>query len=306
MKVRGQHYVWRYYLQPWAEEGSFHCLRQGNPTPFPVSPTGIAKERDFYRLREMTEDDIKFIEIFAIAPAAKHLQSLHRKLLASFHKITQLKAFTDSNLTEDKEFCAGIDEAVNNAEELLHGRIEESAKVFLNALKNGDASFFPNDKQLPLFLYFICVQHFRTKGLKETLVKTQRERGLEDFDRIWNVLSHIFAANVSWSFYAERHQHQIIILENSTTVPFLTGDQPTVNIHANWNGTAPDRLAFYYPVSPKRAILLMDEPPSDQPARKQLALNEVEYYNSLIIKASHEMLFSSDKQQLESIVQQAA
>jgi hypothetical protein len=301
MKIKQQHYVWRYYLQSWAEDNNFHCLRQGNPKPFPVTPFGIAKEKDFYRLREMTEDDIKFIELFAISRAAPHLQSLHKKLVESFYRITKLKTFADKNLAGDNEFCTALDEAVNNAEEMLHGRIEDSAKVFLDALKNGDTSFFPNHKQLPIFLYFICVQHFRTKGLRDTLFRTQRERGLQDFDRIWNVLSHIFAANVGWSFYAERHQHHILVLENGTNIPFLTGDQPTVNIHSNYDGSIPERLAFYYPVSPKRAILLMDEPPNSNSSHKHLTALEVEHYNSLIVRASHEMLFSSDKAQLDRI-----
>lgn len=297
--IRGQHYVWRYYLEAWAEKGNFHCLR--DKKVISVKPINIAKERDFYRLREMTPEDISFIERFAIEPAPKHLQNLHRNLLDNFYTITRLKSAIDYNFSNNLGYKKEIDIAVNNAEELLHGRIENAAQIYLNKLRNGDASFFPEEKSLPCFLYFLCVQHFRTKGVKSSIFNMQQQRGLNDFKRIWNVVSHIFAANVGWSIYAERYQHRILILENNTTVPFLTGDQPTINIHSREKGVAPDRLAFYYPLSPKRAMLLIDEVQGTNPTHMHLSNIEVEHYNNLIINAAHEMVFSCSCEQLKTI-----
>ena len=301
-KVRGQHYVWRHYLQAWADgAGVIHCLRDRKI--FPVQPKDVAKERDFYRLKSLTAEDIKFLELFAINVAPAHLQNAHRKLLASFTTITRLSDSANSSLPEGHELRQELDIAVNNAEELLHGRIENVAQKYLDALRNGDASFFPDDKGLPNFMYFLSAQHFRTKGLKEKLFTKSYPLGTSAYlEKTWNILSHIFAGNLGWSLYAERKQSQLIILKNDTGIPLLTADQPTINIHATSDDQPPERLAFYYPISPRMAVLLLDEPPQDQPTSiRQLTVAEVDAYNRAMVERSYEMVFSSDRQQLESI-----
>jgi len=152
MKIRGQHYVWRYYLQAWADgAGVIHCLRDGRI--FPVQPKDIAKERDFYRLKSLAQEDIAFIELFAIKLAPAHLQKLHRNLITAFSKITRLNDAANSSLPEGHEVRQALDIAVNNAEELLHSGIEQSAQKYLDALRKGDASFFPDDRdrKRPIF-----------------------------------------------------------------------------------------------------------------------------------------------------------
>lgn len=305
-KVRGQHFVWRYYLQAWADgAGVIHCLRDGKI--FPVQPKDVAKERDFYRLKSLTPEDIKFLEIFAINVAPAHLQNAHRKLLASFTTITRLSDSANSSLPEGHELRRELDIAVNNAEELLHGRIENVAQKYLDALRSGDASFFPDDKGLPNFMYFLSAQHFRTKGLKEKLFTKSYPLGTSAYlEKTWNVLSHIFAGNLGWSLYAERKLHQLIILENDTGIPLLTADQPTINIHATSDDQPPERLAFYYPISPRLAMLLLDEPPQDQPTlSRQLTAAEVDAYNRAMVEKSYEMVFSTDRHQLESFQRKA-
>jgi hypothetical protein len=306
VKIRGQHFVWRYYLQAWADgAGVIYCLRDGKI--FPVQPKDVAKERDFYRLKSLTPEDIKFLELFAINVAPAHLQNAHRKLLTSFTTITRLSDSANSSLPEGHELRRELDIAVNNAEEMLHGRIENVAQKYLDALRNGDASFFPDDKGLPNFMYFLSAQHFRTKGLKEKLFIKSYPLGTSVYlEKTWNVLSHIFAGNLGWSLYAERKLHQLIILANETDVPLLTADQPTINIHATSDDHPPERLAFYYPISPRLAVLLLDEPPQDQPtSTRQLTVAEVAAYNRAMVERSYEMVFSSDRQQLESIQRKA-
>lgn len=306
MKIRGQHYVWRYYLQAWADgAGIIHCLRDGRI--FPVQPKDVAKERDFYRLKSLTQEDIAFIELLAIKPGPAHLQKLHRNLIAAFSKITRLNDAANSSLPEGHEVRQALDIAVNNAEELLHGRIESVAQKYLDALRNGDGSFFPDDRGLPNFLYFLSAQHFRTKGLREKLFEKSYPLGTSAYlEKTWNVVSHIFAGNLGWSLYAERKQHQLIILKNDTGIPLLTADQPTINIHAAGDDQPPERLAFYYPLSPHLAMLLLDEPPQDQPTfSKQLTAAEVDAYNRTMVERSYQMVFSADRQQLESIQQKA-
>lgn len=254
-------------------------------------------------MKSLTQEDIAFIEMFAIKPAPVHLQKLHRNLITVFARITSLSDAANLSLPKGHEVRKALDISVNNAEEILHAGIEQSAQKYLDALRNGDASFFPDDRALPNFLYYLSAQHFRTKGVKEKLFKKSYPLDISAYlEKTWNVLNHIFATNLGWSLYAERTQHQLIILENDTGIPLLTADQPTINIHADSDDQPPERLAFYYPLSPCLAMLLLDEPPQDQATlSRQLTVAEVNSYNRTMVERSYQMVFSADRQQLESI-----
>lgn len=52
-KKRKQHFVWEYYLRPWAVEGQVACLR--NKKLFSTSTENILQRRDFYRLSLVDE-----------------------------------------------------------------------------------------------------------------------------------------------------------------------------------------------------------------------------------------------------------
>ena len=64
MTSRRQHYVWRHYIEAWANKnGLVYCLRHGKK-PFLVNPTNVMVERDFYRLHLLDEHDIEFLNTF--------------------------------------------------------------------------------------------------------------------------------------------------------------------------------------------------------------------------------------------------
>lgn len=52
----------------------------------------------------------------------------------------------------------------------------------------------------------------------------------ETLERVADVLVHIYAVNVGYSLYADRERYKIALLENHSEVPFITADQPVINI----------------------------------------------------------------------------
>lgn len=48
--------------------------------------------------------------------------------------------------------------------------------------------------------------------------------------RVWNIIIHMFATNVGSSLYLERKRRALIIVNNRTDIPFVTGDQPAINL----------------------------------------------------------------------------
>ena len=60
------------------------------------------------------------------------------------------------------------------------------------------------------------------------------------------------------SLYEERGKHRLVLLNNQTGIPFVTGDQPIINLHATFGKVPPESLEFYYPISPTRAMSSCD------------------------------------------------
>jgi hypothetical protein len=65
MKKRRHHYVWQHYLRAWTVENQIACLRDGRT--FRTGTTTVAVEKDFYRLQDVTEGDLRFLEAFLLS-----------------------------------------------------------------------------------------------------------------------------------------------------------------------------------------------------------------------------------------------
>ena len=59
-KKRHHHYVWKKYLEPWTADGQIWCLMNGEI--FPTNPKHIGQARDFYNLKELSDEDIAFVQ----------------------------------------------------------------------------------------------------------------------------------------------------------------------------------------------------------------------------------------------------
>ena len=273
---------------------------------FAATPEKVAKQRDFYRLRELTPQDVQFVQGVAIDLSPDHLKPSHLNLLKTFAMIPQLKALADTASPEDSAARDALEEAVNNAEERLHGKIEESAIDHLKNMRAGDTAFYQDDKEVINFFYFLCVQYMRTKRLREAIMAAAANSvpvpGLQfDMDRAWNILSHIFATNMGWSLYAGRRTSRLVLLTNETDIPLITGDQPIINTLAPKDGTPPNELEFYYPLSPRIGMLLTERLEIHPNERAAMTKVEVENYNGLILAAAHEQIFSDSRAMMESL-----
>lgn len=161
----------------------------------------------------------------------------------------------------------------------------------------GDLAFYSDRAALPVFFRGIAAQYLRTKLLKKARI-------WEAIKRIANVLVHIYAINVGRSLYLDRERYRIVLLENLTDIPFVTADQPVINIASNPKEMKPpDKLELYYPLSPTRAMLLVD--PSDEhlPHDSSLTAMSVLLYNFQMGAHSYRQIFGSSQQVLEAVRQ---
>jgi hypothetical protein len=260
---------------------------------------GIANEPVFYKLHDLTPEEIQLIKGAVIDPCPDPLRQVQLRYLDLFTFAPRLKArlATSSN---DPDFKAALEDVIVNAAEHSHQWVEDRLKRFINCMLAENCSFYSNAKQAADFLYAICVQFTRTKRARQEAIATlgTKYKGC-DAERLWKPTSQILAMSVGRSLYADRHQYKLVLIDNDTRTPFVTGDQPIINLHAKLTGEPPDKLEFYYPLSPQKAMLLLEQgtPPPSQPL-SELAVNS---YNILMAKNAFEQMFSNSAEYLKTL-----
>lgn len=298
------HKVARFYLKAWDEEGraasraQVFCLQDGEIRT--SSLRNVAAENHFYRLRDLSESDVKFIREVAIADSPKFLRPYHERLVRWFslpHRVRRLGASGNAA----RERLAQVDGVIEEMSEDLHTSIEEDFRAILDSMLAGDLSFYADRAAGTGFFHGIAAQYLRT-DLTKRAQRTWKAWEVEAFERTANVLVHIYAMNLGFNLYADRERYRIVLLENCTEVPFITADQPVINIASSPTETEPpERFELYYPLSPRKAMLLV-EPSSDHfPRDSSVSAMSVHVYNSLMAAHSYQQIYGSSRQVLDSL-----
>ena len=101
MVARRQHYVWRHYLEMWqGEDDSVWCFR--NQKIFPTNPTNIMVEKDFYKLQELTREDIDILQELVVKKTTPSLRNTYKTLIANFAFIAEANKRLQVDMTREK------------------------------------------------------------------------------------------------------------------------------------------------------------------------------------------------------------
>ncbi len=176
MKKRRHHFVWQYYLKPWTVDGRIACWRNGQV--FRTDPTNVAVERDFYRLRDISERDVATIrQMIHLFPS--QLRDVHNTWLEMFTLPFELRRILKATGQSDRAIEEALDTALANTEEEIHTIIEAEAQSLLLALRNGDVGFFATEDGFSRFMHFLSVQYLRTKNIRNRAAfKSKQSTGL--------------------------------------------------------------------------------------------------------------------------------
>jgi Protein of unknown function (DUF4238) len=222
-KKRRQHHVWQEYLKAWSVNGQLYCLMDGRI--FPTGTTVIAVEQYFYKIGKLTAAGIASIRFLLID--VKGVHPLARKNHEDFLTLVTTPALFEG---EAEDLDNLIDTFRTNALEDYHAGIEASFLPLLERALNRDISFYSDEQSRITLFHFLASQHMRTKGIKEKTIEILKRKSNLDVSRIWDIMSHMSATNIGMSLYLEKERRQLVLVENTTELAFITGDQPIINL----------------------------------------------------------------------------
>ena len=297
-----QHFVWRKYLRKWAINEKIFCLM--GERIFEGGLMNIGQEKYFYKLKELTDQEISFLKALVESDNRPMIRKLNRGWIDFFNKVFEFKKLIDSKGISHPEIDKMFDTIICNYEEDFHCSIESEGVELLEMLYNKDLSFYNDDNMLISFLFFICQQYFRTQKLSSNVKNAIGSfKGL-NIEAMWSVLRHTSATSVGFSLYQDRNKFRPVIIENKSDIPFITGDQPVINTYAIGLDLdeEPVDLEFYYPLSPAIALLLTGKDKYRAQTDIRATKSEVMKYNRYIRDQSGKQVYASSRDVLEKML----
>jgi hypothetical protein len=294
-KIRN-HYVWRHYLKPWTNKsGKIICKREGKIIE--TGTTNIGLERYFYKIKLLTIDDFTFIKKIFLNENNPVTFSLNEHWFKMFSWVNMLVSLKDK--INDNNLLQELEKLTNDFNENIYNFIENTSIKYLDFLYKKDISFYDNENDNLGFNIFICEQYFRTKEMKKRMMGTHVPIKNVNYENCWNIISHVLATNLAATLTAKRNDFQCILLNNNTDIPFYTSDQPVINIaaeKAKLEKLTNYQFEFYYPITPKIAILISLKEIS-LGGKGILALDEtgVKNYNAKVLREGGETIFSNTR-----------
>ncbi len=197
-------------------------------------------------------------------------------------------------------FDAAVAQYGAQALEDYHTGVEAAGAPALALALKGDLSFYADEDRCIPFLYYLAMQHMRTKGIKEAILAVNGAGHPFDLTRVWNLCVIMFAETIGGSLFFERRRRTLIVVENTTDVPFITGDQPMINLKAA-GSKPPERLSIFYPISATSALLLSDEDEDPLYPAQGLTREQAASLNTRMAEASYQQVFAHTEASLQAL-----
>jgi hypothetical protein len=302
-KKRRHHFVWQHHLRAWRNAAGQVVCRRKDGTTFMAATQNVALATDFYRLKEITQADVDFIEATCIANAPPQIQPTLRGWIPTFTALFKLRdAMRSAGLDVESEKSAELfDIAANNLEEELHASFESDAIPHLDALRQGKLEFLDDDDQFIKFCQYICVQYMRTRKRREAMFAAFSgvDLGPVNLKASWGLMSHVLATNLGFNLFIRRNRMAFTLLR-SPDYNLITGDQPVINLGAVGipNGQEVETFAFYYPIGPSSALLMETDQVERSVTTREISMEDAISYNAAIIDQSDQHAYALAEQDL--------
>lgn len=263
---KNHHYVWANYMKRWSCNGrDVYYTTKSKEIRFD-SIRSVCVEQHFYQVKPLKEAHVQaVIAISAFSP--KDLRELHISQLNHYLDV-QKKVLTYHKSKVQDELADKILYAWEcNGLENFHTAHENEAKPILEALANEDLEILKDNVNMILFTQYLAHQSTRTKNFRDTIIaafsqaNSQTEKHIaKAIKECWWFLSYMIGMNIGRSIYLDRNSDTHCLLVNNTNTPFITSDQPMINVHQALKDDVmpPEEYEcdFYYPISPNVAYMI--------------------------------------------------
>ncbi|CCO46336.1 conserved hypothetical protein [Vibrio nigripulchritudo SOn1] len=299
------HYVWANYLRNWSN-GKKIWFVTAKGKVIHESTKLVAKERYFYKVKRLTKEHVDCIQAIA-SLSPPETEQVHRLLLEELLTLQQLEDELDINPEASCEYKQTLRAAKENWLENRYSFHEEMAKSAISKLAKGRLSALNDQKNHMNFCRFLGHQFARTKSFRtraEVITNRMPEKlkGQKYMAKISNECrwfsSYIIGENFGASIYQARHYDSYCMLVNNTEEPFITSDQPVINVHDSVTDeikqVSPEECDLYYPLSSKFALVISSSHTFPQGTMK-VELAVVQKLNTKVAKNSHTHIFCSQE-----------
>ena len=293
-----QHYVWRHYLRNFCfENESIFSLINLNKI-VPNNLMNVAQERFFYKLHDIDENDLSFLNEFLnlYIPEQNELKEYLQTVLFSY-KITILKKALP-NKTHQENFEKNVQ---NDYFENHMTMNENYGKKFIEIKNLEDLKeCFITENEFKTLL-FLAIQFVRTKQYREKLIEEFKDKKV-NMDKFWFFISFAIGNILATNLLLKR-KHKILLIHNKSNLEFITSDQPIINLEEE-----KDEKGFaiyfklYIPLSPYKSLILDFD--SKENTVEELITTDFDYVKKLngkIIKHSNMFIFSKSESVLTKI-----
>lgn len=288
------HYVWAHYLRDWTSDGKniHYITRKENIACDSIR--GLGFEKNFYKIGTLKESDKEIIQLI-IKNCNDTLKEVHWNF--SEHIFDAQKFYSTISPLIIDAFSVDFNELMSsNLFENYLSEQESSAVDVLKHLRNGNIEYVKNKKIYYDLCYFLGYQFSRTKKMKTTLTHSlpysenmsEVQKRLSDFyERNWWFMCSFIATNLSYDM-SLNVEKKVIIIENNTSINFITSDQPVINL--NPDGHMSEYIDYYYPLSCRRALLILTSK-KNYFDYQNLSADDVDMINSKVAENSGETIF---------------
>jgi hypothetical protein len=300
MSTRKQHYVNQFYLEPWAYHGQLASMIRGKI--FPNALANIANQRDFYEVAELSPEDITFLRHVVIDQASEGLKPIFEEWLYSYILVGNAYRLLHNDSKLPKKEIQILRDLKLEFDEKYHAAIEGDLHTPLRQMREGRTDFFEDVNVVGPFFRSIALQYLRTKKMRAAMTgRLDTPIPGASMDRIWRPMIHMHAINVGASFFRQRSELRLLLLQSPRGESFITGDQPIVNLVDDLDDKGvPLGLELYYPISPTRAMILAPQLSPRSSFAQVPTSEEMTGYNRRIVEAHHEQLYADSASRLES------
>lgn len=332
--AKRQHYVYQAYLNAWEVEENRNqvwCLQNKNQL-FISNTENLGVVQYYNKFPGLADDDIKVVKFIEAAMTHDSKDEEYIRLIkvtvnfyidrnSFINKVNYSKKFhnwfkntigTNGEFEEStKTSNKFAEDYINHGLEGRYSHAENCGIEGLRKLQNGDLSFWDDKEKRSSFCYFLWNQYFRTRKIRDGLSKGLTHRMMEletsglinsvknlNMDGLAQIVSDMMETRMvcSDTIFLKK----AVLLKNETVVPFITCDQPIVNLLADYETSnfVVEDFYVYYPISPRWALIIIDDDKfavDSIPSEKQIM-----EYNDFIFKSSNEQIYSNSKEILQA------